>query len=325
MKIKKGEISSSTIVAMLIAITGFIILIYFLSQINKTVDTDFEVCHLSVEKRSAFNLGPFEPGREYVPLKCNIQKLCLKEKGSKTDCIDQGIVSTKSNKVKDIKISKDVVQNKGDVISTFADSLYRCQSMLGKGNLNFMPTSDSTENYCIICSRIGFNEELKSDDNLNFTYEELYLYLQDREVPGKDISYLEYLYQAKKLEDINQYLNEAGEKITGRDKFDSNIIRDFKISPNSDSGYAIVAQMNKKSNNWVLAGSTSLGGLIFYGLTFVPGVGVVVPLVGGITAGSWNFYTFDNTGEFVYGNPRVVPYNSNSLNDLGCTVIEGTP
>jgi len=128
---------------------GFIFLTVLLMRSIKIVDPEREVCALSVTHRSSFNLGFVgEPGREYIPLNCKTQKLCLQS--SDDNCATTGVISTPKNKVTNIKLSDKEREVQIEILDVVSDAMYRCHDMLGKGKLNFMPHSLWDTNYCVI-------------------------------------------------------------------------------------------------------------------------------------------------------------------------------
>ncbi len=100
---KKGVIDY-TILVLITVLAAFAIILVMTFKVFDSVDPDFDICQQSVIARDTFSWGPSEAGREYIPLNCRTQKLCLRTSKSE-DCLGGGIVSTQDNKVKNIEIS----------------------------------------------------------------------------------------------------------------------------------------------------------------------------------------------------------------------------
>jgi len=330
---KKRGMTSKMIIGLIIAAIGFIFLTVLLMRSIKIVDPEREVCALSVTHRSSFNLGPWEPGREYIPLNCKTQKLCLQ--GSGDNCATTGVISTPKNKVTNIKLSDKEREVQIEILDVVSDAMYRCHDMLGKGKLNFMPHSLWDTNYCVICTRIGVDDETKAKGNIPVvTQEMLNEYMQDRVVPNSEISYLEFIYGTRDADDMKLYIEEAGQKIEerGRGSIDLEKISATDIDLNKGS-YAIIAQAipDGTIGNWLgatVGGVAVAGGIIAVPLTLgsslsVTGVGIAVLAGGGA---GMTFYTASTPNkEFTYGMPMAVQYESDSLKVLNCYEFEGAP
>ena len=319
---KRGVIDNFTLIVITVLVS-FVILFIFVYNAFASVDTDFDACHLSIQERSTYNLGPFEPAREYVPLNCRTQKLCL-QANKREGCETSGIVSTKDNAVKKIEISAKPQKIKGDILSEISDSMYRCHSMMGEGKLNFMPTGNYDNNYCVVCTKFGVDDKLKSEVLAPvITQRDLYNYLAERE-DNQDVSYLKRIYGVDSVKDIELYINEAGTKADSSNSFDFKLLDDYTIDLNKGS-YSIIVQMQKKGDGWVTAGSFVLGGVVLIAFPYLGIAGITTSALIGSGAGFMSFYYFDNTEEFVYGAPTIVPYDADTLKALKCTDLEGAP
>lgn len=322
---KKRGMTALMIATILIAIVSFIFLAILLFRTQNIVDPEKEVCALSVSYRSSFNLGPGEPGREYIPLNCKTQKLCMKS--SDDDCATTGVISTPKNKVTNIKLSDKEREAQIEILDTVSDAMYRCHDMLGKGKLNFMPHGWTEKNYCVICTRIGVDDETKAKGNIPVvTQEMLNEYMQDRVVPNSEISYLEFIYGTRDADDMKLYVNEAAQKIkdAGRGYIDVEKLDETNIDLNKGS-YAVIAQEipggTLGSFGWGAAGAgTVIGTSIIAGT----GVGFVVLGTAGLVGGIIYIATGPNA-DYQYGMPMVVQYESDSLKVLNCYEFEGAP
>ncbi|PIN90343.1 hypothetical protein COU57_03750 [Candidatus Pacearchaeota archaeon CG10_big_fil_rev_8_21_14_0_10_32_14] len=331
---KRGVIDNFTLIV-ITALVSFVILFIFVYNAFASIDSDYDACHQSVIQRSTFNFGPGEPGREYIPLNCRTQKLCLQaNKGE--GCETSGVVSTKDNAVKKIGISSKPQKSKGEIISQIADSMYRCHSMMGEGKLNFMPHSLKEGNYCIVCTKIGVDDKIKNTKSApKITQEELYNYLDERE-DNKGDSYLKQIYKVDKLDDLKLYSDQTGEKILGDDRFKISDLKSNSIDLNSGS-YAIVVQQIPKgtasSFTWATVSGVGTTVGAGYGLAWIASVtGLAVTLTGvgfvvvaGVVVGTAVFTYSGANDDYEYAAPTVVPYDADTLKALKCTDLEGAP
>ncbi|MDP2951238.1 MAG: hypothetical protein Q8N55_02535 [bacterium] len=324
MKNKKGELTSKEIVTLVMVGLAVVIFVIFYSFYPWGGTINKETCHQSIIFRSTFNAGPFEPGRELIPLKCQTDKICLTADGSCKEF--EGVDKLEKTK---IEVSKE-----RDILDAFANALYDCHSMLGEGNLNFMPHHFWSTKYGLMCARIAFKGDVL-DAGKEVTYKELYEYMLIKKTPDAK-SYLEYLYGIQSKEDLDKFLTilftevkktaseqaSPGEKALWADM----TIDDWKIDVSEGKEYAIVATMKTEGyGKWVLAG----GGLILSAglLSFVtiPIVGLDMVIAAGIvsvmtpvaaTAGGLVLITKHPNNNYEYMHPTIYPYEAGALQAL---------
>lgn len=304
---KKG-IEEKYIITLILGIFGLAILMYFYTQFSWTTLTDKEICHESVVYRGTLNAGIFEPGREHIPLKCKTENICLDE--SNKECVNVFGKKTDKNKITKIKI-----KDKTDVEEVFSDALVECHSIFGEGKLNFMPTSIKTENYCIICSRIVLDKKENSKIN-NLSFLELYKYMEKKKnSEGK--TYLEYVYR-----DIGNNADDILNKVISNsdNKFKK---EDLKIDLSSEYGNVVIVSITKNGNFWTGLGAGSVGGVVGGVLLLIPYIGPLAAVTVGGGTSIFIFSKFNKNGEFYYSPPVIVSYDSEALNQLKCTKLEG--
>ena len=135
---KRGELTSSEILSIIFAIAGFIIILIFLAVIYDagTGEDTRELCRLSVLTRAS---APFNSVQASVPLKCATEKVCISTSGKKDACPE---FIGEAN-VRGVKLEGESVVEKADVIEKeYADAMYFCWSMMGKGQLNVFKNSE---------------------------------------------------------------------------------------------------------------------------------------------------------------------------------------
>jgi hypothetical protein len=166
-KNKKGTISWGIIITLIVLLLVGAIIIIWLGKFPFQETIDKESCHQSVVLRSNSLLG-ISPGKAVVPLKCKTEEILI-------DTRDE-------EEIKEI----------------IANAMYDCWWMLGEGKLNFfdpnamqefsIPEVGKVKSSCVICSTIKF-----SDDTKEAIKEiDIFGYIVNNKVPGKDITYFEY-------------------------------------------------------------------------------------------------------------------------------------
>jgi hypothetical protein len=324
---KKGEMTSRQIVILIIIIVSFLIilLLYGLYQWEPSIDA--ETCHESIVLRSSFNLGIIK-GTDIIPLKCRTEKICLSMEGGDCGFGD----ASKDNPVTRVKLSKDKKKAQEKLMQVIADELYDCHSMVGRGELHFMPNKFYEKNYCLICSRIALDETAK--ENLeDISYVELYSFMKNRgTVDGGN--YLKATYEVEKTEDMILMLEKVRQLINEATEQNIEAVKDLKIDVQKEN--AIIVQMMTTGtwDTWVATiGSGVLGGvLVAGGIVAAPfslgssltisavGVGVIA---GGATGGI--LYSKSNPDGTRYIYPAIYPYDIRSLYSLKCSSFETAP
>jgi len=335
LKWEKAEITSSQLIMIIILIISFVIILYFLYSIyNWNPMINQEACHQSIVFRSSVNWGVIKASK-IIPLKCQTEKMCMSM--SREDCPQVG-KNSPNNPVTKVNLDKDPLRAKQQLIDQIAESMRACHSMLGEGQLLFMPNNIgwgvkywTGTNYCLICTRMVLDNEarLKLDD---ISYTELYQALGTKVLPEKK-TYLEYLYPDWKdwhsIWRLFQQLKE--DKLPQLQNVDR--IEDWKMNISEEGGFAIVAQIAPQSY-WMSftkvgagLGTTAVGALVI-------GAPVTVTIAGAALVGSAIFWYSSPTGEGVegvgqygiaYSPPAVVPYNLQNLQGMNCDSFEAAP
>lgn len=327
---KRGGLTQSQIIGLFLLLIGLAAVFSLIFLLDLGGGIDKKVCHQSIITRSTFNYGPIEAAKETFPLKCNTEKVCV---GYSKDSDCSKMVDTPGNEVRNLKVSKKDSETREEIIETLVDSLYDCHSMLGEGNLNFMPRSNTKKNYCFICSRISFDKEDKESIE-GVTYEDIYGRLKTKKTPSGE-TYLEYLYPPAGKEGT---IVDDFEKIKGEISSSGGDVnfRDYGIDPMYEGGYAIIVQISPKAtwtgNAWTVLTAVGGVGLTVLGVATVwSGLGVGIAATGiamttasvgtGLTAvGTSVVYwkTHDTDADFDYSYPAIYPYETKFLREIGC-------
>lgn len=191
-KMKKGAISIDFVIGVILLVLGFAIVLVFYFNIGGTGRLDRTLCHESVLLRASLPTLV----EDYVPLKCKTNKVCLTS-GLLTDTL-------KSRECKDFAGEKSIttikVKSVSDIEKAYAQEILECWSMMGEGKANlynqyFAKTFGLGRVYptCIICSRIAFNSQTITPDKFDLSRMDVARYMMTHKIPGKNISYLEYI------------------------------------------------------------------------------------------------------------------------------------
>lgn len=176
---KKGELTTTQIVTLIVLIISFIIILFLIFKLNLGSITDAEICKNSVILRGQSKLNP-------GPLDCKTQYVCIS--GGK-DC--EEISETEKIDVK--------VEDKDEIMKALADKMSECWNTFGEGKINYGDVSliEKKVEYAI-CSIISFDLSVQ-EKNMQISYNEFYNYLETNSKSTSQ-SYLQYLYEINTLE-----------------------------------------------------------------------------------------------------------------------------
>ncbi len=304
---KKGEMTSAQIIGLVILAVSFAVILIFIFAYPWKSDISREACHEQIVLRSTANFRYSDALSKAIPIdKCKTRKVCLSMSGN--DCEEFG-PSTDSDIVEKIKIA-----NKEDVKNAFAEELYLCNSMVGGGNLDFLPSNWGDSKYCPPCARIAFDKEAKEKLN-DISYYELYKKMYAT-VDNDGRRFLEAVYPGMSSPEY------ALDIFKGAQKEDASLkLEDWKIKIKNDGGYIIIVSIGKEGTigTWLAAGGVAIGTLaILTGIGAPIGMGILY--ASGIAGGAVLYYSYPGAdGKLDYAPPFIIPYNLQSLKTLGCT------
>lgn len=185
----KRGLALSTIVGLIILILGFAILLFAYYQLNWTGNVDKQICHQSVVYRGT--LPAIAGAKEYVPLKCKAQKICITSKSNGGKCNE----FTNTPGVNYIK-----VKDKTEIEQAVAREILSCWQTMGEGKLSlfsnwFAETYGLTKvaSTCVICSRIAYDKESLARAGINLSSINVQDYMLRHAAPGQKVSYYIYM------------------------------------------------------------------------------------------------------------------------------------
>ncbi len=281
MKIKKSEnktnenkkmkkaVMREQLIPIIVIIVSAAIIIFFLMKFQFQKMSEKEACRQSVVLRAnALIRGTEAISEGLIPLNC------------KTDYIE-------------IKTSDEEAIKK-----EIADAMYECWYMLGEGRLNFI-VGDPNKAYCLICSVISFSEETQKKVPV---INDFITYLQTTIIPGKNITYLQYL--ASNLDPKLNVQQGIEDKIYTTQK------------------QAIIFITGRTDNTINLV--SRIGVSVGLGLTVAVFTGgAAIPILVGMTTDILLQFTQAITDEYT-SSIILLPYDAQSISQV-CQTIESIP
>ena len=188
---KGGELTSFYVITSVLALVGFLILIWFVVRIGIDNEAETQVCHLSVITRAT----ALEAAQQFVPLHCTTQKVCLKEGAGtcETSFAGEHIREIKVDKRTDETGTREAIRA---VEATLAEEMYSCWSMMGEGKLDLFQSLqkktglESVKSTCVICSRVAIDVAAGREAQI-LREVNLPAYLKSHTVPNSQLTYLQ--------------------------------------------------------------------------------------------------------------------------------------
>lgn len=275
----------------------------------------YQSCQTSVSAKGIFNFKYFEVGKEKFPLNCQTQKICLSDSGD--ECKNTAFPDPSQDKsAKVVKLKADDALAKQQVTDQIIDAIVDCHTMLGGGQVNFLPSGSQDKNYCLVCDRIILDDKAR-ELSLQISYIDLYQRMKQRKTNG-GVSYLEAVYGVDKVSDmvlkLDEVKNNLNSKITD-DRFKVRDVQDLKIDLTREN--VIISEIIPKGTIDAWTKSAVWGGVVTAGIILLPvgGLGLAV-LAGGTTAAVVYTSEYPDGHRYVY--PMVYPGDVESLKSLKC-------
>jgi hypothetical protein len=209
-KEKKGEITTQQIVILIILITSFIVILFLLFRLNLGGETDKELCRNSVVLKGNSALS----GISNAPLNCKRTYKCVTSDGTCEGLTNPEII--KANSL-------------NEVYKNLAEEMTDCWWMFGEGKIDYVGKELTKDNLCSICSQVLLDDSLKDMEGIKDAIEvteegkkvkasginkdDFYEnYLAKKQMPGKEITYAEYLFGTKDLKKFKEEIKTVTEK-----------------------------------------------------------------------------------------------------------------
>ena len=189
---KKGELTTSELIGIIILIASVAIIIYVYFQLNWIGQVDSTVCHESVILRGTLpNVAEI---KTLAPLKCKTDKICIR--GNK-------FLFGKGNCEVDYANTKDVtnvdVSDINEVNQAVAQEMYSCWKMMGEGKISLFDSSAANKfgagniySSCVICSRFAFDDATLAEKGVDLSKLNIDNYMKTHKAPNQNVSYYDY-------------------------------------------------------------------------------------------------------------------------------------
>lgn len=180
---QKGEITTQQIVFLIILITSFVVILFFLFRLNLGEISNKEICHNSVVlKGKSIISGDLDCRTNYV-------------------CISGGEKCEGINPTQTIEINPD---DRGEVLKAIADEMADCWWMFGEGKVDYLGIGDKSplgNNVCAVCSIVKFDRKIQEKYPDGISYEG---FIEESLIKPKDTqdTYLSYIYGVNSEEDL---------------------------------------------------------------------------------------------------------------------------
>jgi len=191
----KRGITLSTLIAIILLVIAFGVIFYFIWTLGFDQRADREACHTSIVLRGTISSIPvLDLGKSSIPLKCKEKKVCLAS-GILGECDEFG----NEKGITRVLVGGQNLQT--NVAKTISKEIVECWEMTGQGKLDLFSGLSSVtglggiRSSCLICSRIAVDEKLKDSegDKQVFRDVDVLTYMLNHTVPGKSVSYIQYM------------------------------------------------------------------------------------------------------------------------------------
>jgi len=210
---RKGELTSTQIVGIVMLIAGFIVLLLFLPTIFDIFgdggDVDRELCFQSVLARATARELPVAGGSaaDAVPLRCTTEKICISGSGRADAC--EQFAGEENIRVVEIDFDneREILEAVRVIERESANAMFFCWQMMGEGKLDIFgkgSTFDNPEPKCVICSRVAIGQDVPDSVKSRV---DVAGYMEKERVPGSSLTYVEFLsdQRTKSFPDVENF------------------------------------------------------------------------------------------------------------------------
>ena len=147
--LKKGELTSTQIIGIILVIAGFVVILLFIPSIMEVFGSggdNRELCKLSVISRAATASG----AQQAIPLRCSTERVCISKSGGSDSCTQFAGESVRSS----VRLDGDVEKDKDIIEKEIGDGMVEwwdqsqvampCQSLGGLVPCPLVPISSFT-------------------------------------------------------------------------------------------------------------------------------------------------------------------------------------
>jgi hypothetical protein len=189
---RKGELTTTQIVTIILVLVAFVIILFILYQMFSYGKIDQDACHTSVVIRGTMPV--FGGTKDFVPLKCKTEKICITSGLLGGKCPDYG----DEKGISYVKVDSGE-NGQRQIEQLFAQNIVRCWQMMGEGKVSiFSEWVAQTYGFgavypsCVICNRIAFDKS-SLQDRVDLGKINVQAYMDTHLVPGKNYTYSDFL------------------------------------------------------------------------------------------------------------------------------------
>ncbi len=297
---KKGELTTQQIVILIILIVSFIVILFLLFGLDLFTQSDKEICHNSVVMRTT------GVSKTAVPLKCSRNYICLSKDGTCERMSNPKIIKVKSEE---------------EIYSILADEMADCWWMFGEGKVDYVGKDFFfKDNYCSICSQIGFDNSVKEIEGISneLSKDNLYTYLARTKMPDKEVNYAEYFFGTNDVNNLKRVSlrTEDGDVISASTFGTINLDRQHFVM------MGITSEVSGRVWKMIVGGVVGVAGLVAgYGWVGLISGAIIVgagEVTQGITPEIGAIIVEGDGVKNKFMAPTIQEANQNSLQKLNC-------
>lgn len=345
---KKGALVAYILILMILALAGFIILLYFLGMLDFGNYAGDKVCELSVLTRATTPAA----AQNFVPLKCFTKKICLTK-----DFFGKCKEFAGEKNVERVRLPGNSEEAARKIEEVNANAKYNCWKAMGQGKLDLFGNfwkrlsldSEMGQSTCVICSRIAIDKDSFSEGELGKTLGQVDInnYIEKHQVPGSELTYVQTFTNsgASKLVAVEESKDKDKEYIKNR--LNKNFVENKGSIPNAgyiESNYEkldkenlqrayVFSQVKKESVMGSLSNLGDIGVTLALGAGMTPVISKVafhpyVLIPGLVVAAGIAGYAAYNT---YIGNEAAGKYCGKFQSSVvdksqeGCSLVQGVP
>ncbi len=305
--IKKGDLTTTQIVMIIILVTSFAILLFFIVRLNLRQESVKDVCHNSVVLRGNSAI----PGATTtIPLNCRQAYVCVTADGT---CERMSSYDYKLD-----------VNTEEEMYHALAEEMATCWWTYGEGKINYVGGDWKSKTYCSICSQLRFDNSIKSElfPSGKIDKGKFYDYLQNNKMPGTEVTYSQYLFGTNQITSLldSPQINNFGVIDLDRKTEGTNELSDYIVI------MGIASEVS--TGLWIAGGALAVAviagtAVATGGASLIVGAIVVTAAAsGGAIAGAFAATTVRGLSGNTYLAPTIVPYPSEEYKGLQCADIK---
>lgn len=264
LKNKNGELATRQIVILIILITSFAVILFFIFRLDLGGESKKQICHNSVVRKTSSSI----PGED-APLNCERTYVCITKDGS---C--EGMNNPKKHNVDSLN----------ETYYVLAEEMADCWWMFGEGKVDYIGKKATKKNYCSICSQVYFDNSLNNLKEVKggkISKDDFYNYLGSKKMENSKVTYAEYMLGTNDIESLkNEFIPQEDQKISLEGELS---FGDIEIGKQ----YYVMMGITSEITGWAWVGV----GIVTAGGTFLlasnpVGWGVTASIIGGSVAGT---------------------------------------